>query len=334
MTPINITLALGDYARVLPLALGKVRAEGVDLDLIIGDRGSWPMRADFIRRTLIDPTLHGGEGSMGGHLKRVDEGDRSFVALPIFLRRGFVGRYLYVQQGSPLKSAADLAGKRIGMYAWQASGAIWYRHFLREAGLDLNTVQWWTGGIDEPGPSKYEAVTPAGVNSPRADRSLSDMLRDGELDAIYCSKKPKLFHQRKGPFVRIFDDVRAIEEEIYQRTKVFPILHIILLRRDVFEAYPWLADAITKAFAESNRWFAEAHRNFPYETPWAELEIDGVEDLMGRDFHTFDIAQSRPTLEAFFEVAHEVGLTRRRVTVEEFFAEYFQATGGQSGAAQ
>lgn len=332
MTPVAINLALGDYARIMPLALGTILPEGLELNLLFGKGGSWPARADMIRRTLVDPTLHGGEGSMGGHLKRINDGDDRFVALPIFLRRGFVGRYLYVKQGSTLTSAKDLTSSRIGMYAWQASGAIWYRHFLRSIGVSLDTVKWTTGGVDVPGPSKYDTSLPVGVASAPADASLSDMLLNGDLDAIYCSKKPKLFSQTRGPIVRMFEEVRSVEEEVYRATKVFPILHLIILRRDVWLEYPWIAGAISKAFSEANRLYGQAHSSFPYDTPWSELDVDEVDDLMGPNFHTYDIEESRTTLEAFFGVAHEVGLTDRRVTVEQFFAEYLDSTSLSSPA--
>jgi len=131
MAEIPVTLTCADYARVMPLVTGDVKPEGIALTVIHGTGGSWEMRAEMLRRALDDPTVQGGEASMAGHLRRIDKGDRSHVGLPVFPLRNFTARDLYVRKGGPVKSPADLIGKRIGMYDWVASGAIWYRHFLR-----------------------------------------------------------------------------------------------------------------------------------------------------------------------------------------------------------
>ena len=131
MADIPISLTCADYARVMPLATGDVKPEGVALTLIHGTGGSWEMRAEMLRRALDDPAVQGGEASMAGHLRRIDKGDRSHVGLPVFPLRNFTARDLYVRKGGPVKTPADLTGKRIGMYDWVASGSIWYRHFLQ-----------------------------------------------------------------------------------------------------------------------------------------------------------------------------------------------------------
>jgi len=132
-----VTLLCADYTRVLPLATGAVPA---DFTLELGHRGSWPDRARILDRSLNDPSVAGGEASMGIHLRRMDAGDRSMVALPVFVLRNFTARDLYVRQGSGLTDARQLAGKRIGMYSWTASGSIWYRHFLGWSGVDPVSV--------------------------------------------------------------------------------------------------------------------------------------------------------------------------------------------------
>jgi hypothetical protein len=131
MADLPITLTCTDYARVMPLATGDVKPDGIDLTLIHGTAGSWEMRAEMLRRALDDPNVQGGEGSMAGHLRRIDKGDRSHVGLPVFPLRNFTARDLYVRKGGLIESPADLIGKRVGMYDWVASGSMWYRHFLR-----------------------------------------------------------------------------------------------------------------------------------------------------------------------------------------------------------
>src|SRR5258708_9970382 len=141
MADIPITLTIADYARVMPLVAGDVKPDGIDLTLIHGRNGSWPMRAEMLRRALQDPAVQGGEASMAGHLRRIDRGDRSMVGLPVFPLRNFTARDLYVRKGGPVKTSADLPGKRIGMYDWFASGSIWYRHFLNFIGVPLDLLE-------------------------------------------------------------------------------------------------------------------------------------------------------------------------------------------------
>ena len=131
MADIPITLTCADYARVMPLVTGDLKPDGIVLTMVHGTGGSWEVRAEMLRRALDDPTVQGGEASMAGHLHRIDRGDRSHVGLPVFPLRNFTARDLYVRKGGPVKSPADLIGKRVGMYDWVASGSIWYRHFLK-----------------------------------------------------------------------------------------------------------------------------------------------------------------------------------------------------------
>ncbi|HKS88965.1 MAG TPA: hypothetical protein VJR70_05960, partial [Stellaceae bacterium] len=131
----TITLTVADYARLAPLMLGDVKPDGIDLKLVHGTGGSWPARAEMLRRALEDPAVDGGEASMAAHLRRIDNGDDRFVGLPVFPLRNFTARDLYVRKDGPVTRAADLIGRRIGMYDWLASGSIWYRHFLNFVGV-------------------------------------------------------------------------------------------------------------------------------------------------------------------------------------------------------
>lgn len=136
MADLPISLACADYARVMPLAAVMIDTPGIQLTMVLGRAGKWTDRAEMLRRATADATVTGGEGSMAQHLYRIDKGDRSHVGLPVFPLRNLGGRDIYVKAGSPLKSLKDLAGKRVGTYSVTAGGSIWYRHFMRRAGLD------------------------------------------------------------------------------------------------------------------------------------------------------------------------------------------------------
>src|SRR5580704_4380150 len=147
MTTLPLTLTIADYARVMPLAAGQMKPDGIDLTLVLGREGSWPARADLLRRALNDPQVQGGEASMAGHLRRIAQGDRSHVAIPVFPLRNFTARDLYVRKDGPVKTAADLRGRRVGMYDWVASGSIWYRHFLRFIDVAPEDLRWCIGPV-------------------------------------------------------------------------------------------------------------------------------------------------------------------------------------------
>jgi 4,5-dihydroxyphthalate decarboxylase len=322
MAHVRVSLTCADYARVLPLATGEVTPEGIALTMILGSRGSWPARAEMLRRAVQDPSVQGGEWSMAQYLYRIDKGDRQFVGLPVFPLRNFTARDLYVRRGGPIRRPEDLAGKRIGMYSYTASGSIWYRHFLRFLGLDPRAIQWWVGDIDTPWSAPMDVTLPPGVKAPPPGRSLTDMLVAGELEAIYSPPRPQAYHPRTGALARLFPDFRVLEQEYFRKTGAFPPQHLIVLRRDAWEANRWIARSLTDAFIAANDTFTAAQRSFPYATPWLEAELEDTAAAMGEDFHPYGLERTRSQIDMFAEEAFRLGLTSRRVTVEEYFADF------------
>ena len=324
MADIPITLTCADYARIMPLATGEVKPDGIALTMILGSRGSWPARAEMLRRAVQDPAVQGGEWSMAQYLYRIDQGDRRYVGLPVFPLRNFTARDLYIRRGGPIRSAAELAGKRIGMYSYTASGSIWYRHFLRFIGLEPSTIQWWIGDIDTPWSAPMDQTLPPGVNAPAKGRSLSDMLIAGELDAIYSPPRPEAYHPRTGPIVRLFPDFRLVEQEYFLKTGAFPPQHLIVLRREAWEANPRIAKRLTEAFIAANDCFTAAQKGFPYATPWLEAELEETAAVMGEDFHPYGLERNRSQIDAFAGEAFRLGLTSRQITTEDYFADYLK----------
>jgi 4,5-dihydroxyphthalate decarboxylase len=276
----------------------------------------------MLRRAVQDPAVQGGEWSMAQYLYRMEKGDRQYVGLPVFPLRNFTARDLYVRRDGPIRRPEDLAGKRIGMYSYTASGSIWYRHFLRFLGLDPLAIQWWIGDIDTPWSAPMDLSLPPGVRAPVPGRSLSDMLIAGELEAIYSPPRPQAYHPVNGGLVRLFPDFRPIEQEYFRKTGAFPPQHLIVLRREAWEANRWIARSLTEAFIEANDSFTAAQRSFPYVTPWLEAEIEDTASVMGEDFHPYGLDRNRAQIEMFAGEAFQLGLTRRRVAVEEYFADY------------
>ena len=140
---ITLTLTGANYVRFLPIATGDVRPRDLALGWVRGERN------EMLRRATDDPTVDGGETSMAQHVQRLDRGDRSLVAIPIFPLRNFTARDLYTRQGTTI-DPGTLDGRRVGIYNWAASGAVWYRHLLRHLGTDTKKVHWVVGGVDGP----------------------------------------------------------------------------------------------------------------------------------------------------------------------------------------
>lgn len=324
MTDLPIRLTCADYARVMPLAVDAVKPEGIALTMVLGREGSWSARAEMLRRAASDPTVHGGESSMAGHLRRVDAGDRSLVALPVFPLRNFTARDLYVRKDGPVTTPADLRGKHVGMYDWVASGSIWYRHFLRYIGVVPEELRWTIGAVDTGSITSHVYSLPDGVSAAPEGRALSEMLLTGELDAIYSPPRPRLYHPVNGPIGRLFPDIRAIEKQYFSATRLFPPQHLVVLRREVWQENKWIARALTDAFAHCTDVFCKAQRSFPYASPWQDAELEETEALMGADFHAEGFERNKATVEVFAEQALMAGIVRRRISAEEYFAEFLE----------
>jgi len=322
MADLKISLTCADYVRVLPLACGMIETPGIDLTMILGRFGRWTDRAEALRRATGDATVTGGEGSMAQHLYRIDKGDRSHVGLPVFPLRNFGGRDFYVRQGSPIRSLKDLAGKRVGTYSVTASGSIWYRHFMRWGGLDPASIDWLVGNIDEP--FGLSSIVPPGAKLAPEGRSLASMLIAGEIDAITSPPRPKDYHPTKGPIVRLLPDFSQAEADYWRATGCFTPQHLITIRREVWEKNRWIAKALTDAFIACETMYTSLQRSLPYATPWQEAENERTVAIMGEDYHPYGLPRCTREVEAFCEEAHKSGLTSRRISVDEFFAEYLE----------
>lgn len=316
-----VTLTFADYPRLHLLAIGAVQPQGIDLTVALGRHGSWADRAEALRRAGQDPTATGGEFSMAQYLYRIDKGDRSLVGLPVFPLRNLVGRDLYVAKDGKIKTPSDLNGARIGMYAWGASGSVWYRHFLRFLGVDPAGVRWTIGNPDEGWGSAAAPVLPQGV-AHAGGRALNEMLLAGELDAVYAPPRPKFYHPQNGPIIRLLPDFRAREQAYVRATGAYPPQHLVVLKRAAWEANPWIAKSLTEALTAAEDEFMAAQHSYPYSTPWEEAELEEMRALMGPRYHAHGLEQNRAQIEMFCEEAHRLGLTSRRVAVDEYFADY------------
>ena len=315
----KLTLIFPEYARFLPLALGDVKPDGVDL---VWKRGP---RTKTLPQALTDPAMDGGEHSLSQHLYRTAAGDRAHVGVPIFPLRNFGARDFYVRGDSAITSAADLAGKRVGMYSWTASGSVWYRHLLRHLGVSVASIRWTIGPIDDPAPATPPPNLHGGAVAAPPGKVISTMLREGELDAIISPLRPAGFDLLKGPLKRLFADFAAVEMGYQKATGCYPIQHLVILRRAVVDRAPWVMQRLVDCFVAAEKHFVDNMWMFPYASPWLEADLERVERTMGLGYHGHGLEPNRRQLEAFCAEAHASGLTQRVIGVDELFADYLAA---------
>lgn len=314
----RLSLACANYVRFLPIAAGDVRPKGLTLTWIRGDRN------EMLRRATDDATVDGGETSMAQHVQRIDRGDRSLVAIPIFPLRNFTVRDLYTRKGLSIAPGA-LSGRRLGIYNWAASGAVWYRHLLRHVGTDTRKVQWVVGGVDGPATVRLPEPALQYVTAAPASRSLASLLVAGEIDALFGPLPPRDFHPVNGPIVRAIPAFQEMEQKYFADTGCYPPQHVIVVRRATWDRDPTVARRLIDAFNESETTFEALQRQFPYNSPWLIEEVELAARVMGPSYHAHGLEKNRRAVETFCQAAFDDGLTKRRVTVEEYFEDFLKA---------
>lgn len=314
----RLALAGANYVRQLAIATGDVRPKGIALTWIRGERN------EMLRRATDDPEVDGGETSMAQQVQRVDRGDRSLVAIPIFPLRNFTARDLYTGRGTTM-DPGKLAGRRVGIYNWAASGAVWYRHLLRYLGTDTKKVQWIVGGVDGPATVRLPEPALPYVTAAPASKSLSSMLVAGEIDALFGPLPPKDFHPVNGPIVRVVPGFQTVEQKYFAETGCYPPQHVIVLRRTAWDRDPSAGRRLVDAFTESETAFEALQRMFPYNSPWLIEEVEHAARLLGPGYHAHGLEKNRRAIDTFCQAAYDDGLTKRRVTVEEYFADFLRS---------
>jgi 4,5-dihydroxyphthalate decarboxylase len=276
MATSSITVVMRDYDYLAPLYSGDVAPDGVQLILD---------RKTRITQSAGDPSILASELSFSRFLIGLSQGDRSFVGIPFFPTRAFRHRCFFVRRDSRLRDLRALQGTRIGTNSWPDTGNTWTRAALRDQGVAIDRIRWTVGVIDDSyPPGRPQADLPAYVTEAPAGRTLRDMLLDRDLDALMVPFPPKGFYDPDGPIVRVLGDYRAAELDYYRRTRIYPIHHIVGLRRQVFERDPQVAVAIYKTL-EAARLYWQRQRFFMAElTPWVLTDMEETVALMGPDW--------------------------------------------------
>jgi len=309
---IPLTLAVNPYDHVRDVLSGAVRVAGVDLVPL-----ELQIEEIFFRFAKFRE-WHASEMSFGKVISLMSEEKPEIIAVPVFLSRVFRHSAIYLPEGSSIRKPKDLEGKRVGIPEWAQTAGIYVRGMLaHEYGVDLAKIQWIQAGVREPGRvEKVELKLPKGLTIERkADRTLVDLLAKGELDAVMSA--------REVPGVRLFKDYRTAEAEYWKKTHIFPIMHVLALRRDVYEKDRWLAMNLFKAFHEAKQRSLERVAEFGLShvpMPWVPDHVRQWREMAGEDFWPYGVEPNRPTLEAFLQYGYEQGVCKKRIQVEDLFA--------------
>jgi 4,5-dihydroxyphthalate decarboxylase len=318
---LRLSLACWDYDRTRALADGRVRPEGIDLVYL-----NQPVEETFFRMMKFGE-FDASEMSLSSYVASLGRAEPPFIALPAFPSRFFRHSCIFVSAKSGIRQPADLKGKRVGVPEYQMTAPVWIRGILSdEYGVKVTDVQHLSGGEEEPGrEEKQKLDLPSSIRlSPiPATRTLSGMLADGELDALVTARAPSTFASRPNDVKRLFPDYVAKEKEYFRRTKIFPIMHTVVIRRDVYAKNPWVAQSLYKAFVASKKMAMDLYAQTAALTsmlPWTTAHAEEARAEMGEDWWPYGLAPNRHVLETFLRYHHEQGLSRRLFRPEELFA--------------
>jgi len=312
----RLTFACGIYDRTDALRTGDVKLKDIDLEF----------QAISAPRELFDrmggsQEFDSSEFSSSEFISRFDRGDCPFVALPVFPSRVFRHGYIYVNRKSDIRTPKDIEGKRVGVALYTMTAAVWIRgHLADQYGVDFSTVRWTEGAINHAGrhgePSAPPLLKPVEIAHDPQGRSLSELLAAHEIDVIIGTQHPHP-HPDIAP---LFADARAVERAFYLKTRIFPIMHLVVIRRDVHQRNPAIGESLYRGLVEAKNLARERlHKGHPLMLPWVHRDIHETDDVFGGDTYPCGIEANRPTLEALVRHMADQNFISRKIPIEELF---------------
>ncbi len=319
MKRIPLTIAISEYDHFRDFREGLVDAPGIDplwltLDL-----------HEIFSRFAAGREWHVSEMSFAKFSAQATAPGSDVIALPVFASRVFRLSSFYVNKRKGIRDAGDLKGKRVGLPEWAQTAAVYSRGWLQhEAGVPLISIEWVQAGIESAGRTeKVDLALPKGLVLKREPgKTLNEMLVSGELDAVMTAGAPSSFERGHADVARLFPDFRRMEADYFARTRIYPIMHVIAMRKDILAEHPWLARNLCLAFDESKNRSLDRLREAGvsrYPVPWLAHAVAELEELFGRDIYPFGIDANRPTLEAFLQYSFEQGIAKRLARPEDIF---------------
>jgi len=321
MAKLPLTFACALYDRMQPLYTGEVQAEGINLNFIAIDQP----------RPIFD-RMSGGrefdvaEYSSSEFIQRFANKQCPFVALPVFPSRAFRHGFIAIHRQAGIRQPKDLEGKRVGVPLYTMTAAIFIRGLLQhEYGVNLAKIHWVQGAMNTPNahgsPAVLPLLKPVAIEENRSGKSMSDLLEQRVVDATLCTSLPDAI--RHNPDIaRLFPDYERLEKEYYRRTRIFPIMHLVAIRKDVYEKYPFVATSLYDAMCRAKAIALEKMLNLRalrYMTPWLMRDIDEIYEFFDGDPWPYGVEPNRPTLEALVQYLADQHLIAAPVPVDDLF---------------
>ncbi|HTK12345.1 MAG TPA: ABC transporter substrate-binding protein [Xanthobacteraceae bacterium] len=319
MSKVRLSIATSDYDHFADFKTGKISAEGIDANWLTF--GFHEIFARFTANREWDVS----ELSFAKFSSLVTEENSDVIALPVFASRMFRLGGIYVNKAAGIKTPADLAGKKIGMPEWAQTAAVYTRGWLQhKIGVDLAKIDWYQAGTVEAGRMEKVALKlPNGLRlTPVPDKSLTEMVISGELDAIIIANPPKQLRHGHAKVERLFSDWLAQEEKYYEETGAYPIMHIIAMRKAILDDAPWIARNLYNAFETSKNnalariLSAEVSR---YPVPWLTAYAERMQEKFGQDLFPFGIEPNRAALSMFLQYSYEQGVAHKLLQPDDIF---------------
>jgi 4,5-dihydroxyphthalate decarboxylase len=322
MSRLPLTFACCRYDRMEAIREGIVTVEGVDLTCLTLKSGR-----DVFDRMVGGEEFDVAELSASEFVSLQGRGNNPFVALPVFPSRVFRHGYIFVNARAGIRTPKDLEGKRVGVPLYTQTAALWARgHLSDQFGVDLGTIRWVQGAVDDTGthgkPHAPPLLRPVTIEQNTSGKSLGALLATGEIDAMIGSRKPETFG-RDLNVVRLFPHYRQLERELYETAQIFPIMHLIAIRRSLYERHRWLAASFYKALVDAKRRARAGMRyggSLATMLPWLLAEIEEIDAVFAGDAFPYGIEPNRPTLEALVRYMAEQHFIKHPIRIEELFA--------------
>jgi len=316
-----LSLAVCDYDRTRALFDGRAPIEGCDVTAVA------LAPEESFHRAFKFQEFDVSEISMSSYLLTTARNEAHYVAVPAFVSRLFRHSSIYIRTDRGISRPQDLKGRMLGLPEYQMTANVWVRGILEdEYGVKPSDIKWRRGGLEEPGREERARIKlPPDVDyqAVPADRTLSEMLAAGELDGVISARAPSCFLRGAANVGRLFPDYPKIEQEYFQRTKIFPIMHAIGIRRSLVEKHPWLAVSVYKAFIKAKQLCMHELGQIGHlatSLPWSVAEYDRVRQVMGEDFWSYGVEKNRHVLETLARYSFAQGLSVRPVELKEMFA--------------
>ena len=323
MSNLHISYAGHVSDRVEDIYHGIVKPEAIDLHFI-------PLPPFQAFNRFMRGEFDSGEMSFSTYVIKTGQSKAHgtplpFVAIPVFPSRTFRHSAIYVNRAAGITKPEQLAGRRVGVPEYQMTAAVWTRGMLmHQHGVDPKSIEWVTGGLQNAGRKPMLDLSYPGINiRHEANRTLNDMLLDGKIDALIAPQIPSAVREGRPEVGQLFDDLAAVEQAYYRDTRLFPIMHVVVIRRELYERHPWSAVSLYRAFEKAkDNCLARlsVEEPVPVSLPWSWALRQKVVGMMGEDFWPYGVEKNRKVIEALCEYTWEQALVPVKVEIEDLFA--------------